>query len=284
MSHIKSTTIKKSIIALACLIYSSLTFAVDLKDLKQLEAAENIEKVSQQITKAYFYIHQVIRVEEAKADLKSGLFNLKRNIKILDATSNSEQQAMVVFLSFIQSEVKNILTKPYSKENGAAMLDYSEALLEGAESVAKLHTHKKDEKEDMLITTEKMSFLLERITKYYIAFREGFDDHNNVIQLNQAVAEFEADLAKVKAFNYPDKLKVQVNKLTKYWPIAKKFYLGIEKNDLPLIVFISTQYMEKSLKILEKHHDKSLKVSKSPIFLDSFIDSFIYTPVNSYKA
>ena len=262
MSYIKLSPVKKSIIAFSCLIQSTLIFSADLKNLQHLKSAENIEIVSQKITKAYFYIHQLIRVEEAQADLKSGLFNLAQDINTLDSSNNSEQQAMVMFLSFTQDEIKDILSKPYSKENGALMLDYSEALLEGAESIVKLHSHATNKQENMLITTEKMSFLLERITKYYIAFREGFNDHNNVVQLNQAVIEFEANLTKVKAFDYPDILIGHVLKITKYWPIAKKFYLGIEKNDLPLIVFISTQYMEKSLKKLENYHDKSLRETK----------------------
>lgn len=262
MNPIKLSIIKKSILVLSCLMYSNLSFSIDIKDLEQLEAAENIERVSQKITKSYFYIHQLIRIEEAQAEIKSGLSSLDRDIKILNQSKNSEQQAMVMFLSFTQDEIKAIIAAPYSKENGALMMDYSEALLEGAESIAKLHAHKKNKDENMLITTEKMSFLLERISKYYIAFREGFNDHNNVIQLNQSVIEFEAYLKKVQAFNYPDNLKVHVMKLTKYWPISKKFYLGIEKNDLPLIVFISTQYMEKSLKILEHHHDRTLRKDK----------------------
>lgn len=260
MSIKKFPDIKRYLLVFTCLLYSGLSYSVDIRVLRQLEAAENIEMVSQKITKAYFYIHQQIRVAEAKKDLKDGMAALAKDIKILSAsTADEEQQGMLLFLNFTHDELKDTVKRPYTKERGALMLDYSETLLEGAELLAKKHTHKKNKKEEMLIITERMNYLLERITKYYIAFREGFNDHNNVIQLQQAVDEFESNLGVVKTFNYPANLNVKVRKLTKYWPLAKRFYLGVEKNELPLIVYISTQHMEKSLHFLERYHDKSLR-------------------------
>ncbi len=80
-----------------------------------------------------------------------------------------------------------------------------------------------------------------------------------LVGMNILYHDPKADLEKVKAFKYPIIQKKAVAKVVKYWPIAKKFYLGVEKNDLPLIVYISTQYMEKSLAVLERYHDSSLK-------------------------
>lgn len=254
------SNLKRCALAFACLLYAGLGLSADTRDVRQLRAAEDIKVVSQQITKAYFYIHQKIRVKHATKDLNNGLIALDRDIKILSAGSaDEEQKSMLLFLQFTHDELKDTVNKPYSKERGALMLDYSETLLEGAELLAKKHTHKNDKKEQMLIITERMKFLLERITKYYIAFRGGFNDHNNVVQLEQAIKEYESNLAIVKAFNYPSNLKRTVHKLVRYWPLAKKFYLGVEKNELPLIVFVSTQNMEKSLHKLESYHYQSIR-------------------------
>lgn len=243
----------------ASLFYSGLSGAANRQDLQQLQAAEKIQIVSQQIPKAYFYLHQGIRVEQAKKDLKNGMKALKRNIKILSKTRDKEQLGMVEFMSYTQDEMKSTMIRPFNKERGALMLDYGEVLLEGAESLVAKHIHKNDQQEEMLVVTEQMSFLLERATKYYIAFRAGFTDENNVKQLQRAIAKFESHLKRVSAYKYPDSLSAEVTKLTEYWPRAKSFYLGITKKNLPLIVFITTQHLEKSIKVLENHHQKKAR-------------------------
>lgn len=243
-------TPKEFLVTFILLFFSSQA-AADIRSLQQLEATEDIEMDSQKITKAYFYLHQEIRIEQSERDLENGLDSIEKNINILTNTKDKKQQRMVKFMSFTLDEIKEIIEKPYTREHGALMLDYSETLLEGAESLAKNHTHKKDK---MLITTKKMIFLLERATKYYIAFRDGFSDHNNVKQLEKAIKEFETHLKIIRAYKYPAEPQRAVSKLIEYWPIAKNFYLGIEKNDLPLIVSVTTNHLEKSLAVLENYH------------------------------
>ncbi|MCF6256759.1 MAG: hypothetical protein L3J98_03255 [Gammaproteobacteria bacterium] len=235
------------------LFFSSQSSA-DIRSLQQLEAAEDIEIASQQVAKAYFYLHQEIRVEQSERDLKNGLDSIEKNINILTNTKDKKQQRMVKFMSFTLDEIKETTAQPYTNERGALMLDYSETLLEGAESLAKKYTHTKDKKEKMLIVTKKMTFLLERATKYYIAFRDGFADHNNVKQLEKSIKDFEVHLKTIRAYKYPAEPQRAVSKIIEYWPIAKEFYLGVEKNDLPLIVSVTTNHLEKSLAILENYH------------------------------
>lgn len=252
-------TLKESVLALVFLSYSGLSMAANVNELKQLEAAENIEMASQEVTKAYFYLGQGIRVEQSEKDLEHGLVAIEKDIKILSKTKNKEQQRMMQFMSFTMDEIKETIGQTYSKENGALMLDYSETLLEGAESIAQKHIHKGDKTEAMLVAVEKMIFLLERATKYYIAFKAGFTDHNNVVQLEKSIKDFESYLKKVSAQKYSGKSKRAIDKIDEYWPIAKGFYLGVEKSDFPLIVSITTKHLEKSLATLERHyHDKAL--------------------------
>ncbi len=246
-------TPKRFLITLIFLIFSNPSSA-DTRSLQQLEAAENIEIASQQVTKAYFYLHQEIRVEQSERDLENGLNSIEKNIKVLTNTKDKKQQRMVKFMSFTLDEIKETAAQPYTNERGALMLDYSETLLEGAESLAQKYIHKKDKKEKMLIITKKMTFLLERATKYYIAFRDGFADHNNVKQLEKAIKDFEAHLKVIQTYKYPAEPQRAVSKIIEYWPIAKEFYLGVEKNDLPLIVSVTTNHLEKSLAILENYH------------------------------
>jgi len=246
-------TLKGFLFAIIFLFCSNQSVA-DIRSLQQLEAAEDIEMASQQITKAYFYLHQEIRVEQSENDMENGLTSIEKNINILNKINDKKQLRMVKFMSFTLDEIKKTISQPYTNERGALMLDYSETLLEGAESLTKKYTHKNDKKEEMLITTKKMNFLLERATKYYIAFKDGFSDHNNVKQLEKAIKEFEDHLKKIQAYKYPSESQRAANKLSEYWPIAKEFYLGVEKNDLPLIVSVTTRHLEKSLATLEHYH------------------------------
>ena len=86
---------------------------------------------------------------------------------------DEEEKNVLMFISFTRDEMASVLRQPYSDENGAMMLDFSESLLEGAELIARKHTYKKDSEEGMLDVVEHMGFLLERITKYYISHKAG---------------------------------------------------------------------------------------------------------------
>jgi hypothetical protein len=139
------------------------------------------------------------------------------------------------------------------------MLDFSESLLEVAELIAEKHVGKNCGEEGMLNVVERMEFLLERITKYYISHKAGFKDYNNVVQLENAIKKFEADLTKVNAYHYPADLQDTIVKLNKFWPIARGFYVGIEKGSLPVIVMASTDNLKKLLNKLIKFHQKAAK-------------------------
>ncbi|MCI5143258.1 MAG: hypothetical protein D3909_16340, partial [Candidatus Electrothrix sp. ATG1] len=176
---------------------------------------------------------------------------------------NKEERDIVVFLEYTMSELLTIVNKPYSKENGALMIDYSESLLEGAEFVAEQHIHSQDNEESMLVTAEHMLFLLERINKFYIAYQAGFRDYNNVVQLKQAVQDFETTLTTINAYTkYTGDTLTSRNKLNEFWPVAKEFFVDIEKGALPVIVLSSVEKLEQALKVLEKFHHANVRSDK----------------------
>ena len=234
--------------------------AADKAAARILESAEAIGRLSQKIAKAYFYRQQRIRVSHANRELKASTSALDREIKKLSAASlDDEEKNVLMFIAFTRDEMKEVISQAYTEENGALMLDFSDSLLEGSELIASKHTQKKDFKEAMLVTMKRNLFLLERITKYYIAFRAGFKDYNNIVQLKEAIQKFESNLKKINAFKgYPKKLNASVQKVNQFWPIAKRFYLGVEKGALPVIVLASTDNLIKELKKLETFHRNAL--------------------------
>ncbi|MDQ7085394.1 MAG: hypothetical protein Q9M36_10925 [Sulfurovum sp.] len=240
-------------VALVSLLMSSPSL---LANESVLLYAETIKTISQDLAKNYFYIEQGIQTSSAKKGLKKDILALDDNIRKLqkEATSASSKQ-IIEFMFFSVDELKATMREPINAENGGLVLDYTETLLEGSDSIAK---HNKGKIITMLNVVEEMEFLLERASKYYIAFRAGYTDEINVRQAKLAVEQFAMLLEKVQAHTYPGPMtNGPIKKLSKYWPVSKDFYLGIEKSELPTIVFISTKHMRSALNKLIVHHKKN---------------------------
>ena len=249
----KKLTGKKLICATAMSLVLGNTYLV--ADEGVLLQAETIKTISQDLAKNYFYIEQGIQTSSAKKGLKANILALDESIRKLQLGAKREETKMIIeFMFFSVDELKSTMREPVSAENGGLVLDYTETLLEGSESIAK---HNKGKTESMLDIVEEMEFLIERASKYYIAFRAGYTDEINIRQAKMAVEKFDLLLKKVQAHTYPGPItNGPVKKLTKYWPVSKNFYLGIKKSELPTIVFISTKHMKKALDKLIVHHKK----------------------------
>ena len=261
-------TLKYVATGMLCALYFSPAFAADMDHaLLTAEAAENIKFSSQTLTKAYFYKQQGVRPDHAADDLKKSLALLQKDLIIIQDGLNKgtkEEKNIVVFLEYTLDELHNIVDKPFNKQNGALMIDYSESLLEGAEFIAKQHIRKDDAEQDMLIAVEEQLFLLERINKFYIAYQAGFRNYNNVVQLKQAVQDFETTMAKINAYTkYSDAALTNRNKINEFWPVAKDFFIDIQKGALPVIVLASVEKLEHELTVLEDFHHNNASSNKN---------------------
>lgn len=246
--------------AVFCTLQAGSALAnVDQNDMDMLKTAKNVEIFSQKIAKAYFYKQLDIRPDQAEADLKESLSQLKASInKLQEGSGDSKEEKNIgKFLAYTQGELDGMLSKLYNKEAGALMIDFSESLLEGANNLASKHKGKGGEV-TMLTEVEQLRFLLERVNKYYIAHKAGFKDYNNVVQLDKAVKDFESGLTKVNAYSsYPENVQASVKNINQFWPIAKEFYLGVQENALPVIVLASTDKLEEEVKTLERYHNQA---------------------------
>lgn len=244
--------------AFCALHTGSASASVNQHDLDMLKTAKNVEICSQKIAKAYFYKQLDIRPDQAEADMKESLSLLKSSIaKLQDGSGDSkEEKNLGKFLAYTHGELASMMGKPYTKEAGALMIDYSESLLEGANSLAGKHKGKGAEV-GMLGEVEQLLFLLERVNKYYIAHKAGFKDYNNVVQLEKGVKDFESGMAKVNGYSgYPENMQASVKSINQFWPVAKEFYLGVQESALPVIVLASTDKLEQEVKTLERFHNQ----------------------------
>jgi hypothetical protein len=259
-----ATLLPAALVLLFSLATQPAKASVDQHDLLMLKTAKDIEYISQKITKAYFYKQLDIRADQAERDLRESLSLLDQGIpKLHSGTSDTEGKNIATFLSYTSEELLETLKKPYSKENGALMIDYSESLMEGANVISQRHIKGRGPEEAMMVETEQLLFLLERINKYYIAHKAGFKDYNNVIQLEQAVRDFERGLAKVNSYKgYSQEERQSVENINQFWPIAKEFYLGVQQGALPVIVLASTDRLEREVKTLGTYHQTAVGTKK----------------------
>ncbi len=224
---------------------ASSRLSSELSISNTLEAAQKLQILSQIIAKDYFFIAQQLREEKANAEMEPSIRAMDRQISLIHAKNKNEAIAnLLTYLQDVAIEFKHILKQDYTKKNGTLVLDYSETLYEGAQSIISQLTSK-NKKHNGLIAQQQL--ILQRISKFYIAYQAGFSDKSMTQQLQTSVAEFEKGVNEISHRHYANGLDNEVSKLQKYWPIAKKFYLGMEKGDLTLIVFISTDHMNSSL-------------------------------------
>ncbi len=220
-------------------------------------AASNIQYASQKIAKSYFYKEHDIRYETAVQHMQEGLAEFDKNLPILQqGIQGKDQKNIMKFLRSSYDKLKTILPKPFTKKNGAIVIDASESLFDAAGFLAEEHLPEdRTAEQTILEETQRLLRLLERINKYYIAHHAGIKNSNNVIQLKQAVASFETGLTKVTAHaNETKELEKNVSSINKLWPIAKDFYLGVQKRAQPVIVLAATDKLTDELRVLEKHH------------------------------
>lgn len=226
-------------------------------ELRISDAACNIQYASQKIAKSYFYKELDIRYESAVLHLKEGLAAFDKNIPVLQqGLQGEEQENIMKFLLASYDKLKAILPKPYSNEHGAIVIDASESLFEAAEFLADAHLPKnRSAEETMMGDIQRQLRLLERINKYYIAHHAGIENEDNVIQLKQSVTLFETGLNKIAAHEaHSEALQKSINSINKLWPIAKDFYLGIQKERSLLLFWRTTDKLIEELVMLEKYH------------------------------
>ncbi len=223
--------------------------------------AKLIQVTSQALAKNYFYIEQEIETSSAKRALKKNIITLDDAIhKLQLKIKNPESKKIVEFMFFSIDELKSTIKQNYTAENGGLVLDYTEALYEGSGSIIKKSPFKLAPPMKNLTA---MALLLERASKFYIAFRAGYTDDVNIQQAKEAVQSFQENLDTIKNFPFPGPLtNGPLRKLTKYWPVSKSFYLGIKKSDLPTIVFISTKHMKNAIRHIIDYYRTKGKVQK----------------------
>ena len=245
-------------VSLLLLSMSILCQAATRGDVKVIEASENIRYLSQKIVKDYLFLYKNPEQIDVKNRLKSELQKLSSDLRIIATTTkDSDTKDILEFLAYSKDQIEEIFNEKADKENAALMLDYSETLLEGADSIALAHKYDFSNEEKMLMATKKLEYLLERVTKYYMALNTGFANETNKEQLNRAMIQIEENLVKFSMYDYPEEMKITQKKLDSSWTSNRVLFHKSGSLFIPKLMFISVSNLESTLSQLALYHSKN---------------------------
>ena len=197
--------------------------------------------LSQRMAKDYFYAGMKINKSNALRQLKKSLADFRKTQELLNKSINDDEiKNLIAFVNMSLDEFVSISKEAYNVDNGTIILDLSESMLEGSDYIVQALSKGKPSNE-IIDIAGKQRMLAQRIGKYYIAYQAGIKDDNTIVQMKEAVKEFDTILGKLIAnkTNTPA-IQLELAKVNKMWKIVYKFYLNIEKGGLPIIVFSTT--------------------------------------------
>jgi hypothetical protein len=252
---------KKNLVKIGVIIISISSFlpAASIRNqILLIEASENIRLESQQIVKNYLYFYSNPKKIKYRNEALQGIDNLDKQFRIIaKSTKDEDSKDILAFLDYSKEKMKGVIDTPFEKDNPALMLDYSETLLEGAESINSSIDYIPSTEEKMLMKMKDIAFLVERISKYYIAIFVGQEGINYIEMLDEAIQKMEDDLTSLNKYEYSAKNLSYLVELKKNWVVLKKFYLNYKEIKVPNIVLLASLEVRRNAHALELYHSKN---------------------------
>ncbi len=233
-------------------------FAATRAEINILEAAENIRFLSQEITKNYLYLYANPRRTAIKNRLNRNLDRMVENIRTISTTTSDEDTKNILeFLTYSKDQIEQLIKKRPDKESAALMLDYSESLLEGANSISAAHAYEFSEREKMLMKSKAILFQLERSTKYYIALYIGLGTSINIEQMNQSTKKLQELLETVYKFPYPDAIEEKKSRLRDIWSVVESIISKRQKFFIVEVVNLASNELKNQMEPFIIYHRKN---------------------------
>jgi hypothetical protein len=227
-------------------------------DVNVLEATENIRYLSQEITKSYLYLFANPKKHEVATQIQKMLNELVENIRTISiSTSDEDTRNILEFLIYSKDQIEELVHEKPDKEKAALMLDYSETLLEGANSIAKAHSYAFSESEKMLMKGKRIEYLLERSVKYYIALGVGLGTEINRQQMKRSIEMLEENVKDLEAYPYPPEMKKNQTGLRASWEVTKSFFAREGKIFISNLMLLSSNEMEAVTRQFVLYHRKA---------------------------
>jgi len=227
---------------------------------KLINMAGKQRMLSQRIVKDYLYVGKKIAENKAKKEETKSLDELVNSLNKLKVAFKNDEEVLnlIEFTEMSVSDLKEIINDEYNLDNAQIAIDLSETLLESSQYIVDSLESKTNTSGAKIVNISgKQRMLSQRIAKYYIAYQTGIRDKNTINQMNKAVKEFQDNLnILIKNKSNTPEINTDLDKVEKLWKIVHKFYLGIEKGGLPIIVFGTTNKITKKMDEITKKYEK----------------------------
>jgi len=245
-------------ILLLTLFFTHIVYPSTRGDVKIIESTEKIRFLGQKISKEYLYLYE----DPNNLKIKERLLN---DIELLDdaihdiamTTKSSDSKDILDYLVFNKNEIKNLINAPYSTDYARTMLDYSESFLEGANSIEKTHQYQFSYEEKMLMLMKDMTYLLERVSKYYVAIHLNLDVVTNELQMKKTIQKIESTLGSINYYTYPSEYAKKLEKINNAWRVHKNFLNRSKTLYVPNLLQISIVNLEKIIESISFYHKKN---------------------------
>lgn len=226
--------------------------------IKILDASEEIKFLSQSIAKDYIYMYSLKQTKPINNDIQNKLNTLDADIRTISASSNDEKVKRILTLFDYEREVfSSQVAHKITAQNASQALEFSSALLEGAEYLSNYAHYTYTKEEQMLILSKKVAYTSEMFFKYYMVLASNMDtlDIDNKIQ--KTIITLEKLIIEIQKYNYPKELLAFSKDLNLYLDIYKKLYESISSAKLPTIAITVSNGFRNSLEKLSQYHRKN---------------------------
>ncbi|NOZ91001.1 MAG: hypothetical protein GXO60_06925 [Epsilonproteobacteria bacterium] len=220
----------------------SNTITTDRNSIKLLNIINQQGMLSQQITKAYLYAGKGIAIDKANREIKNSLKEFKNSYqKVNHLTKDKRVKNIMRFVKQSSTQFSNISNKPLNTKNVKTMLNLSESILNKSEQIIsslKKEIHNKDS--EFIATVGEQSILAQKIAKYYIAYQLN-KSRQTKSDMKKSIEMFQRNRKKLTRYRTKNPtIKKKLDDIDELWKITHTFYADIERGELPLIVFDTT--------------------------------------------
>jgi uncharacterized protein YsxB (DUF464 family) len=249
------TALRACVLLLLVWTYGS---AATRSDINTIEAAEKIRYLSQKIAKDYLYLYSRPKRTDLKEEIQVMIDDLGQNLETIAAsTKDSSTKDLLKYLDYSKQNIEELLSKNVTKNGSLQMLDYSEILLEGAESIAREHRYSFNPEEAMLMNIKRYEYLVERLGKFYMASSLGALSQTNRKKMETSRQALEEGLQTIKSYQYPAYLREQKKELERFWHSSTFILSHAYDMFIPNLVNIASTYFEHLLTQFALYHSKS---------------------------
>lgn len=238
------------------------TFAIFLQssglgDVKILEASNNIKYITQNIAKNYIYLYIYNNKLSLRKNIDESIMELENEIRIIAANTQDEKIKYILdFFAYEKEQIKLIVSRGQTTDSSIAVLDFSEAVTEGAQNIFDSVGYSFSAEEKMLMRSQNINFLIERLAKYYMVIGSNIDKSMMRDKANSTTSMIRKELKFIEEYLYPESINAQKIKIHEFWKTIEYFSNNAESIKVPSIMLESINNMKLAIEEIATYHSK----------------------------